>query len=70
MKRKIPAVAISIAVSLTVGFLCGFFSGYTYASKTIVCEIPAEFFQPRDIPESGVSQDQNLGVPPQTRQGD
>jgi hypothetical protein len=54
MKRRMPAVAISIAVSLAVGFLCGFFFGYRYAAKTIVCEIPVGFFQPRDI---GVSED-------------
>jgi hypothetical protein len=57
MKKRVPAVAVSIAVSLAAGFLLGFFSGYQYASKTIVCEIPAEFFQLRDITENGVSGD-------------
>jgi hypothetical protein len=57
MKRRIPALAVSIVVSLAVGFLCGFFSGYKYAAKTIVCELPAGFFQPKGIDEHAVSGD-------------
>ena len=55
MKRRMSAVAI--AFSLAVGFLCGFFAGYKYAGKTIVCEVPAGFLQPRDMPEGSVSGD-------------
>jgi hypothetical protein len=60
MKKRI----LALAASLAIGFLCGFLSGYKYASATIVCELPAGFFQPADV-----SRDQNLGAPPQTPQG-
>jgi hypothetical protein len=57
VKRRVPTFTISIVVSLAIGFLCGFFAGYKYASKNIVCELPAGFFQPRDAGGRGTSPD-------------